>query len=274
MAREPRPHEAHLFQEIYIDESSLTRHRFLVLGGVMFPRRRSAEFEAHILEAKHPRFRSLDSEGKPREMSWTDVSTGDFEVYKKVVDAYFSFPVKYRQSSLEPYHLYCSVIDTHIVGRAYSGKRGKTEFNREIYFHCLSIARRHPENLFHVYPDHRTTDEPIRKLGEIMSRGMAKEGDKRDWPFRRVQFRFSHEWQAIQVSDIFIGAVAYRLNRHYDAPTANPDKKRLCDYILKQTKFVIKDKTFKEKGWGPCQLWFRRHKKTVPAPTPPRAVPG
>jgi Protein of unknown function (DUF3800) len=277
MAREPRPHEAHLFQEIYVDESSVTRHRFLVLGGVMFPRRLSAQFEEHILEARSPKLRSIDSRGKLREIGWTDVSTGDFEAYKKVVDGYFSFPSHHMQGSLEPYGLYCSVVDTHVLGRAYSGKRGKIGFNREIYYHCLSIARRNPNNLFHVYPDHRSVDEPITKMAAILSRGMAKTGDNRDWPFRRVQFRFSHEWQAIQVSDVFIGAVAYRLNRHYDAPGANADKKQLCDYILRRTKFAacFTERTVKKKTWGSCQLWLRRHRKTkVPAPTPSRDGTG
>jgi hypothetical protein len=53
----------------------------------------------------------------------------------------------------------------------------------------------------------------------------------------RVQFCFSHEDQALQISDILIGAIAYRLNRHYDRPDANEDKKRLCDFIFQKTGF-------------------------------------
>ena len=80
----------------------------------------------------------------------------------------------------------------------------------------------------------------------------AFEGDRRDFAFRRVSFRHSHEHQALQISDILIGALAYRLNRHYDQLEANADKKQLCDYILEKTGF--------ERGYGAFQLWFRRHK--------------
>lgn len=262
MVREPRPHEAHLFEEIYIDESSQTDHHFLLLGGIVIPRRLSAQFDADILEARRPRLRSLDSKGNLREIGWKTVSTGDFDAYKKVADAYFSFAFHHLKGSTDPFRFYCSVVNTRIPGRAYTGKRGKVGFDREIYWHCLSIARHHRRNLFHVYPDYRNTDDPISRLGVILCRGLAKERDRRDWAFRRVQFRLSHEWQALQVSDLLIGAVAYRLNRHYDAPNANPDKKRLCDYILEKTKFApfIKKSSFREKAWGESQLWFRRHK--------------
>jgi hypothetical protein len=66
----------------------------------------------------------------------------------------------------------------------------------------------------------------------------------------------------LQVSDILIGAIAYRLNRHYDAPNANPDKKKLCDYILEKGSIArfTGERSFKEKPFGPFQLWFRRQK--------------
>lgn len=35
-------------------------------------------------------------------------------------------------------------------------------------------------------------------------------------PFRRLRFRNSHDFQALQVSDLQIGAVSYRLNRLFD----------------------------------------------------------
>ena len=50
----------------------------------------------------------------------------------------------------------------------------------------------------------------------------------RDRTFRRVQYRRSHDVQALQISDLLIGAIAYRLNRHYDEP-GGADKKLLCD---------------------------------------------
>ena len=96
----------------------------------------------------------------------------------------------------------------------------------------------------------------------MLSRGLERDGDKRDFAFRRVKFRPSHEYQALQVSDLLIGAVGYRLNRNYDRPNANKDKKLLCDYVFAKTGFdkFIGYNTFAEKPYGTHQLWFRRHK--------------
>jgi hypothetical protein len=130
----------------------------------------------------------------------------------------------------------------------------------------MTVARRNRGSigpLFHIYPDYRTTTEPINKLKDMLNNGIRREHDKRLFPFRRVQFRLSHEVQALQVSDILIGALAYRLNRSFDKPNANRDKKLLCDYVLKITGFdkVIREKGFREKTWGQHQLWFRFHKE-------------
>jgi hypothetical protein len=260
---EPREHERHLFHEIYIDETSQNDHHFLVLGGIMIPREMAAEFEADILEARKPRLCSRSSKGDLREMGWSEVSTDDFPAYKQVLDAFFSFAFRRMQNKKGLVRFYCSVVNTQVRGRSYSkGKRGQIGFNREIYFHCMSIARHEKYLLFHVYPDERSTTEPVEKLGFMMSRGMRMERDKRDFPFRRVKFRLSHEYQALQVSDLLIGAIGFRLNRNYDRPNANKDKKLLCDYVLAKTGFdkLIGQNSFREKGYGTFQLWFRRHK--------------
>jgi hypothetical protein len=259
----PKESERRLFHEIYIDETSQNGHHFLVLGGIIIPREFSAEFTADIIEARRPRLHALNSKGQLRELGWSEVSNGDLEAYQKVIEAFFSFSHRRLRGESGMVKSYSSVVDTSVRGRSYSkGARGQIGFNREIYFHCLSIARREKVELFHVYPDHRTTTEPVKKMAFMLSSGIQKEGDRRDNPFRRVNFRFSHDNQALQISDILIGAIAYRLNRHYDRPDANSDKKRLCDFILMKTEFdkYIFSNTFREKAFGPHQLWFRRHR--------------
>jgi hypothetical protein len=260
---EPLPHETNLFHEIYIDETSQNDHHFLILGGIIIPREVSADFEAEIVEARHPRLHSRSSKGQLREMGWSEVSNGDFDAYKKVLEVFFSFAFRRLQNKSGLVKFYCSVVNTRVRDRSYSkGKRGQIGFDREIYYHCLSIARRAKLELFHVYPDQRSTKQPIEKMAFMLSRGLRKEGDKRNHPFRRVKFRLSHEHQALQISDILIGAVSYRLNRHYDRPDANSDKKRLCDYVLEKTGFnkFIGPNSFREKPFGSYQLWFRKHR--------------
>jgi hypothetical protein len=261
---QPREEERHRFHEIYIDESSQGGHHFLVHGGIIIPRELYADFEADMIGA---RTRPRTSNGLHREMGWSEISNGDYHEYKRVLGAFFSYPR--RKVSKDVFRFYCSVVDTTVRGRTYTkGKRGQVGYNREIYFHCMSIARREgrgPEApLFHVYPDYRSTSEPVEALKDMLNAGIRKEGDEREYPFRRVKFRLSHEHQALQISDILVGAIAFRLNRAYDKPDANADKKLICDLILEKTGFnrwcFAKGKSFREKPFGPYQLWFRRHK--------------
>ena len=178
-----------------------------------------------------------------------------------MVDVFFSFGQRFT-STEHKIRFHCSVVNCRVKGRCYTGKRGQLPFNREIYYHCLSIGRRYRTALFHVYPDYRTTNMTMREMQLILGRAFRRE-DPRDWPFRRVQFRMSHESQALQVSDILIGAVAYKLNGHYDSPTATPAKKELCDYIInKKAKAGIYCRPGhpRKKDWGSFMIWVRQHR--------------
>jgi hypothetical protein len=90
--------------EIYIDETSWTGHRFLIIGGIRIPSSLSQQFDADIIRARSD-FR-FDRKMQLKEMGWNDVSNGDLERYKKVVDAYFSFGKRYIKSSEDSVQFY------------------------------------------------------------------------------------------------------------------------------------------------------------------------
>src|SRR5882757_206810 len=87
----PLEHERELFHEIYIDETSWTDHHYMVIGGIVVPLAFSAQLAAEIEKAKPSRLKGLNSKGKLREASWTDISKNDFHDYKRIVDALYSF---------------------------------------------------------------------------------------------------------------------------------------------------------------------------------------
>src|SRR4051812_3502620 len=88
---EPLPHEANLFHEIYIDESSQNDHHYMVIGGIVVPRAFSPQLEDDIDNSKPGRLRGVNSKGQPREAGWKLVSNGDFHDYKRIVDTFYSF---------------------------------------------------------------------------------------------------------------------------------------------------------------------------------------
>jgi hypothetical protein len=179
--REPRPHETHLFNEIYIDESSQSGPRFLIIGGIVLPRHYSAQFEQAVIDARGLRLPLKFPDGNIREIKWRSCGRGDFEAYKKVVDAFFDFG-KVMTSAQDNCKFHCSIVDTQVKGRHYSvGKKGQIGFNREIFFHLRLMAESYyPRKLFHVYPDYRTTNMTMASLAFMLNRNLASRHDKRD----------------------------------------------------------------------------------------------
>jgi hypothetical protein len=236
----PLPHEADLFCNVYIDESSQTKHRYLVLGGLVVPLSHAATFEADIIAARDHTIPISKPDGTPRIIKWQKANAYNLTAYKKVVDAYFSFPRRHMPSSLKNLDIHCVVIDTSKKDLRKSGG-GDIDigFNKEIYFLCVPlIGKRFKRELFHVYPDRRQTTQDLNEARKIMNYGARKYGDTRVWPYRRLRFEDPERCQALQVVDIFIGALAYRLNGHYDQSNANSAKKELSDYILGRAKVI------------------------------------
>ena len=126
-------------------------------------------------------------------------------------------------------------IDTHLLrDSVFNDGSRDVGFNKEIYQLCQKFARLYRSRLLHIYLDNRNTPSTTEQLRFILNCGVRKKGDTRDWPFRRVHFRESSECQCIQLVDVLLGAMAFRLNGHRQTPSASPAKCELSDYILSQ----------------------------------------
>jgi hypothetical protein len=232
----PLPHEADLFCNVYIDESSQTKHRYLILGGLVVPLSHADLFEADIIAARDPVIAPFHPDGTPRVIKWEKVSAYNLEAYKKVFDAFWRFEINHQLYGPKDKHVdvHCVVVDTSKKSLRATGDGDiETGFNIEIYFLCAAlIGKRFAKELFHIYLDRRTTSHDLNQARKIMNYGARKHGDTRQWPFRRLRFHDPEKCQALQVVDILIGALAYKVNGHYDKPEANKARKELCDYIL------------------------------------------
>lgn len=234
----PQPHEADLFCNVYIDESSQNNHRYLVLGGLVVPLSHSALFEEDIKAARDPLIAPSRPTGEPRVIKWQKVNAHNVHAYKKVVDAFFTFEMRHKLPLTKHVDICTVVVDTTKKDLKRSGDGDiDVGFNKEIYFLCVPIiGKRFKNELFRIYLDRRTTKQDLLHATGIMNYGNRKYGDKRDMPFRYSAFEDPESCQALQVVDIFIGAIAFKLNGHYDAPNANAGRKELCDYILAKAK--------------------------------------
>src|SRR5215213_10266844 len=199
----PSPDEARFFHHIYIDESSQNDHDFMVLGGIVVPLAFAQQLEEAIDQSKPNNLRGIGKDGLPREVGWKTISNGNFNRYKAIIDSYGSFGRRLEGTkNAGMMGLFYSVVDLRVHGRTFSASsRGSLAFERQMYRHCVGIAKRGKHNLWHIYPDDRPSKKTKHyELSTIMSRGMVKAGCTKVWPARRLNYRDSRDVQAIQVS--------------------------------------------------------------------------
>lgn len=243
--------------EVYLDESSQTKHRFLVLGCLVTTPEQIARFEEEVWAARQP-------ELPAGEMKWTKVSTGKFEAYRKVANAFF----RASQRDGGP-HFHALVVDTKKINdRAFNEGSREIGFNKEVYQLLIKMGRLYRDTLFHVYPDRRATGNNPDELRLILNRGLkAKSNDSRDWPYRRVHWRNSEDSISIQVVDVLIGALAFQLNGHHLAPDASPAKSALAKHIIAMSP--ITDVMRSTAISGRFTLWHRQLREVgSPSPRP------
>jgi hypothetical protein len=228
--------------EVYVDESSQTKHRYLVLGAVVVRLISSQIINDIIAKARLPELPN-------NEMKWTKVSKAKLPAYKRVVDAFFD-----RSESI---HFHSLFVDTTKQDhKKFNGGDSEIGFNKEVYQLANKVSQLCPNDYFHIYPDYRDTKSTPEELRLILNRGAAKRGDPRDWPIRRIQFRDSKDVQLLQLVDILIGAIAFQLNGHDKAPDASAAKVELAKHVM--TRAAITDITKGTSRTGRFTVWPRR----------------
>jgi hypothetical protein len=269
---EPLPEEAALFNDVYIDESS-TKLRYLAIGGIICPRSFAAEFAADIIKARGSDLPAQSSDGTLRELKWIKVSDKKLDAYKRVVLAFFQFANKIPLS-VGCLDFHSAIVDTSMKG----GNLTEIGFNKEIRTLSLKFARLYPKALFHVYLDERCTSHLLRAEQYHLNNTAHLTRPNKNWPFRRMQFRKSHEVQGIQVADILLGALAFRLNGHYDRPEASRAKIELANYVLKIARVSDPFRDTKHYArytiWHRDKPWLKPMLKASRSPTPFRVPPA
>lgn len=231
---EPKPHEIDSLCNVYIDESSQTKFQYLVLGALHIPYTHQAIFDQEIGAARiGTKINLYEPDGTYRVMKWQKVSEYSLDAYKNTVKTAFDFRRKHIKTLQKDAGVECLVVDLPKRPLLETGGGDRDMgYEKELYLLVtVSVARRFHDKLFHIYPDRRETKQELKERRAIFNAGIKAYGDFREYPVRRLRFGDPETSLGLQVVDIFIGALAYRLNGHYDAPNANAAKKELCDYI-------------------------------------------
>jgi hypothetical protein len=227
-------------REIYVDESSQTKHRFLVLGAMVVPVDAAGDLTRRLQEARLP-------ELPGSELKWTKVSRGKLPAYRRTVDVFFD---------IAEAQFHAVVVDTtKLDHHRYNKGSRELGFNKELYQLLMKCGRLYGGN-FHVYLDRRSTGASAEDLRLILNRGIRKHGDPRDWPYRRLHFRESHQVDALQLTDLLVGALAFRINGHHQVKEASPAKLSMSEHILQRAG--VSDALSDTAIRGKFTIWHRR----------------
>jgi hypothetical protein len=264
---EPRPDEAERFSEVFIDETSVTGHHYLVIGGIIIARKYHPQFEAEIIRARGDDLPAFSRDGEPREMKWTKVSTAKLEAYKRVIDTFFSFANKMPISTAH-IDFHCVIVDARIK----AGRMSEAGYNKEIGVLGKKLVREYRKRLFRLHLDFRTTNEPLRPIQTRMNHVANKYIGKKDWPIRLLQFEDSKQFQTLQVADLILGALASRLNGREKVEGASSAKNELAAYFLEKARIADVFRDTKHSGrvtlWHREKPWLKPMLKATRTPTP------
>lgn len=238
-----------MLHDVYIDESSQTKARYLVLGGIILPTDTVTIAENIVWARRHP-------ELPDGELKWGKVSRSKVKAYRRVVDGFWDDP------ALSGAQFHSIVVDTSKIDHAtYNDGSSDIGFNKEIYQLAMKCAREFPSALFHVYPDFRSTLQKPEDLRTILNMGARKKGDRRDWPFRRCHFRDSKNTPLLWYSDLFSGAIAYHLNGHKFVAGASEPKIDLSNHVLMRAG--VNDPQTDTNKSGRFTIWHRQLRPIV-----------
>lgn len=235
-----------LVREIYIDESSQTKNRYLVMGGAIFHQPRLTRALDALQAARLP-------ELPENEIKWGKVSKLKLPAYIRFVDAFWD------HEDLKHCHFHSLFVDTsQFDHKKWNGGDREVGFCKEVYQLALKFGKLYPD-FFHLYLDARNSNQTPDELRLILNRGIAKNGDRRDWPYRRCHYRDSKRSLALQMVDIFIGAIGFCINGHIDAEDASPAKRELATHIMNRAN--IRNPAGGTGRTGKFTIWQRQLKK-------------
>ncbi|MCO5092030.1 DUF3800 domain-containing protein [Bosea sp. (in: a-proteobacteria)] len=233
------------YVDVYVDESSQTKHRFLALGAMVVPSRHADLFRELIAEARWP-------ELPHGEMAWTKVSRSKLPAYRRSVEAFFA-----PAPELNGIQFHSIIIDTSkIRDSSFNGGSREIGFNKEIYQLLLKVFRLNSSKLMNVYLDSRNTPIPLTELKSVLNNGARRYRRDADWPFRRVHFKESHTCNCLQIVDILLGSVAFHVNGHRQKEGASPHKSELSDHILRLAR--VRDAMRDTAMAGRFTIWHRQ----------------
>jgi hypothetical protein len=201
------------FYHVYADESRQDAHRFMLYGLLLVPRgeaERSLQEACTQLRQKH--------QWGTGEFKWEKVSQGKIHVYKEFVDIFFDNPLTQFR---------CLVVDTHKIDYRTDHQGDRETAFYEFYFQALSrnLEIGHEYLVFTDQRQNRRSDR-LTDLKSKTNYHWLTQGALGN-VVRNVEPRDSKTTDALQITDVLLGAVGYNIEQR----TESPAKVEMVRYI-------------------------------------------
>lgn len=201
---------------IYCDESTHLQNDgmpYMIIAYVSTAYNQLKQHNEHfkMLKAKH-KFKG--------EIKWSNVSKSQYPFYSDVIEYFFATDIKFRAVIVDK-----SQIDESREEFTYS------DFYFRMYYQLL-FHKINPESVYNIYLDIKDScsQKKLKKLADILHNSKA---------IRNIQFVRSHESYLLQLSDLIMGAINYRI-RELNAVTA---KTNLIKKIETHSKIELTQST-------------------------------
>lgn len=189
----------------------------MVLGGIWCPKEKSREINKRIREIKEKNKISA-------EMKWVKLSSARFQVYKELVDYFFDD---------DDLHFRVLIVDNKDKINHQSFHQTHDDWYYKMYFNMIKTIL-HPNDRYYIYLDIKDTKSKskINKLQEVLENSKYSFSKN---TIQHIQVIRSHEVEIMQIVDILIGAIAYKL-RGYNQSLA---KNSIIELIEKKSNYAF-----------------------------------
>lgn len=212
--------------DLFLDESCHLEHdgvSVMTLGYSKIPNLKSNELRMLLRGIK-------EKHNMTKELKWSKFSKAKLGLYKDLVDFFFNNPIEFS----------CFLIK-------FKERLDHSDFNmgpHDNYYYRIIFHLLHPiptEDNYRVFIDFKDTrgKEKLRKIHELLN-----EKCKGNSPFTHFQHLRSHENEFFQLTDFFIGAIAYksRLENEINLPV-NQAKGEFISYLESRSGFSLDEAT-------------------------------
>jgi len=213
---------------LYVDESCHLEHdgfSAMTIGYTKIPNNSYTEIKSEIKQIKL-KYKS------PTELKWNKLSYSRIGLYKDLIDYFFESDIKFRCVLIKNKH--------NINNNKFNLGDHNAFYYKVVYLLLYNRYVNNKDSDYRVFLDIKDTNGRVRlnTLEEVIKNKFSNRS-----PFIHFQNIRSHENELIQLTDFFIGAIAYKARGLYKGVNSSKVKNEIIEYLETKSGYFIDEGT-------------------------------